>query len=270
MEHLSKHQTLVRITIIFFLVLIIGIFSFQKYSVGYRSNHTIATGQLRKTTFSLVSSAENSTTHYQKQYSYIEDIGDGRGYTAGIIGFTTANGDLRQVILAYRKSRPNNRLVKYLPALRRVEGTASHKGLGKQFERDWRKAANDRRFIQAQDKILNQEYLKPALKAAKEDNLGPLGQYIYYDAIVVHGPGNDADSFGGIRKKAKKLAASPIHNQGAFLREFLTVRTKVMQKETAHQDLSRIRAQEKFIREKNFQLQRPLEWKMYGDSYQLK
>ncbi|MGW0582794.1 chitosanase, partial [Streptomyces sp. NPDC002920] len=35
----------------------------------------------------LVSSAENSSLDWKAQYKYIEDIGDGRGYTAGIIGF---------------------------------------------------------------------------------------------------------------------------------------------------------------------------------------
>lgn len=52
----------------------------------------ISQGVLRKEVFALVSSAENSTTDYTRQDAYIEDIGDGRGYTAGIIGFTTGTG----------------------------------------------------------------------------------------------------------------------------------------------------------------------------------
>ncbi|MFC6177634.1 chitosanase [Companilactobacillus huachuanensis] len=252
------------------VLLILGIVITQKQSNGYQSHKTISTGQLRRTTFALVSSAENSTTDYQKQYRYIEDIQDGRGYTTGIIGFTSANGDLRQVVLEYQKLRPNNRLVQYLPALKKVEGTASHKGLGEGFVKAWHQVANDKRFIQAQDIILNQQYMRPVLKAAKADNLGPLGQYIYYDAIVVHGPGNDASSFGGIRKKAKKLAGSKIHNQTEYLKIFLKIRSKVMKQEKAHQDLSRINTQKKFIREQNFQLKRPLKWKMYGDKYELK
>jgi len=266
----SKHKKIIGIITGLLVIVLIGIFFVKSHSNGYQSNKTIATGQLRKTTFALVSSAENSTTDYQKQYRYMEDIKDGRGYTAGIIGFTTKNGDLRQVVLAYRKLRPNNRLVQYLPALKKVEGTASHKGLGKNFVKAWHRVSNDKRFIQAQDEILNQQYMRPALKAAKADNLGSLGQYIYYDAIVVHGPGNDSSSFGGMRKKAKKLAGSKIHNQTEYLKIFLKVRSKVMKQEKAHEDLSRINTQEKFLREKNFQLKRPLKWKMYGDKYQLK
>lgn len=265
---MNKHKKTLGILIGIIALLLIGTFIFQKHTNGYQSQKTIATGQLRRTTFALVSSAENSTIDYQKQYGYIEDIKDGRGYTAGIIGFTSKNGDLRQVILKYQKLRPNNRLVQYLPALKKIQGTASHQGLGQNFVKDWHKVANDKRFIQAQDEILNQQYMKPALKAAKADNLSPLGQYIYYDAIVVHGPGKDNSSFGGIRRKAKKIAKT--HNQVVYLQTFLKVRSKIMRQETAHQDLSRIKVQQKFLQSKNFQLKRPLTWTMYGDKYHLK
>lgn len=62
------------------------------------SEDDISGGILRKEVFALVSSAENSDTDYSLQYEYIEDIGDGRGYTAGIIGFTTGIGDLQDVV----------------------------------------------------------------------------------------------------------------------------------------------------------------------------
>lgn len=47
-----------------------------------QSEPNISSGDLRKEVFALVSSAENSTLDYSRQYSYIEDIHDGRGYTA--------------------------------------------------------------------------------------------------------------------------------------------------------------------------------------------
>ena len=62
----------------------------------------------------------------------------------------------------------------------------------------------------------------------------------------------DSDSFGEIRKAA--LAKAKAQSQGGsethYLNTFLKVRAKVMQKEEAHQDLSRIKAQRKFIKEK--------------------
>ncbi|WP_440299440.1 chitosanase [Huintestinicola butyrica] len=62
------------------------------------SEDDISGGILRKEVFALVSSAENSDTDYSLQYGYIEDIGDGRGYTARIIGFTTGIGYLPDVV----------------------------------------------------------------------------------------------------------------------------------------------------------------------------
>ncbi|GEO69452.1 chitosanase [Levilactobacillus acidifarinae] len=253
------------------LLLVGGWLVLHRSPVGYQAQRTIQTGQLRATTFALVSSAENSTTAYQRQYRYIQDIGDGRGYTAGIIGFTTGNGDLRQVVLRYRQLRPNNGLNQFLPALRRVQGTASHRGLGRPFVHAWRRAATDQRFVRAQNDILNQQYMYPALRAARHDDLGPLGQYIYYDALVVHGPGNDAASFGGIRRRARRLAQTPAQggDPATYLRAFLRVRQGVMRQEAAHHDLSRLTTQRQLIRQRNFALRRPLAWTMYGDHYRL-
>lgn len=253
------------------VLVIVGWLVFHRSPVGYQAHRTIQSGQLRATTFALVSSAENSTTAYQRQYRYIQDIGDGRGYTAGIIGFTTGNGDLRQVVLRYRQLRPRNDLTQFLPALKRVQGTASHRGLGQPFVAAWRRAATDRQFVRAQDDILNQQYLHPALRAARDDDLGPLGQYIYYDALVVHGPGHDATSFGGIRRRARHLARTPAQggNPATYLRAFLRVRQGVMRQEAAHHDLSRLTVQRQLIRQRNFALRRPLKWTMYGDHYHL-
>src|SRR5881227_4365703 len=66
----------------------------------------------------VVSSAENSSLDWRAQYKYIEDIGDGRGYTAGIIGFCSGTGDLLQVVEHYTDAEPGNILAGYLPALR--------------------------------------------------------------------------------------------------------------------------------------------------------
>ncbi|MFC6314812.1 chitosanase [Lapidilactobacillus achengensis] len=234
---------------------------------------TIASGRLRKITFALVASAENSTTAYQSAYRYIEDIGDGRGYTAGIIGFTSGTGDLLQVVQRYQKLAPKNKLTQYLPALRRVNGTASHRGLGKSFVRAWHQASQDPKMIQAQNTIVRQEYLDPAVSYAQRDGLSPLGQYLYYDALVVHGPGTkaEADSFQGIRAAALKKAPTPAQGgkQATYLKAFLAARQPIMLAETAHQDLSRLQVQRQLINAGNFQLKLPLQWRMYGDQYHL-
>src|SRR3954453_12593969 len=73
----------------------------------------------------LVSSAENSSLDWRAQYKYIEDIHDGRGYTAGIIGFCSGTSDMLELVRDYARKRPHSALVRFLPALRRVDGTDS-------------------------------------------------------------------------------------------------------------------------------------------------
>lgn len=238
------------------------------------SNSNIENGKLRKEVFALVSSAENSTLDYSIQYSYIQDIGDGRGYTAGIIGFTSATGDLLEVVEKYAELKSSdNILEKYIPILKEVVGSDSIIGLGELFISDWELAANDIELIQAQDIILYNSYLHPAVEFANEDKLSILGQYIYYDALVVHGPGEDdeEESFNGIRSEAKKLSITPDRggSEKEYLLSFLKARILIMEKEEAHSDLSRINTQIKFLNENNFNLTLPIQWVMYNDNFEL-
>ncbi len=229
----------------------------------------ISEDTLRKEVFALVSSAENSSTDYAEQYQYIEDIGDGRGYTAGIIGFTSGTGDLLDVVNRYTELKPENELEKYISALQKVNGTDSHGGLGDAFVADWKTAAQSDEMIQAQNDILNAQYMCPAIAYAKEDGLSPLGQYIYYDALVVHGSGDSIDCFEAIRDAALTKAAAPSDggSEYDYLTAFLDARIPVMQMEDAHSDLSRIDTQRKFLEESNYNLELPLEWNMYGDFF---
>ena len=52
-----------------------------------------------------------------------------------------------------------------------------------------------------------------------------------------------------------------------YLAAFLDARVAVMQPEEAHADLSRVDTQRKFLNGKNFTLELPLEWTMYGDEF---
>lgn len=227
---------------------------------------------VRPVIFSLVSSAENSTVDYPKEYGYIEDIQDGRGYTAGLIGFTSATGDLLEVVEAYVALEPqDNKLASFLPALKKAVDSDTHAGLGKPFVKAWKEAADQPAMHKAQNEIINKDYWNPAMDAALEDGLSVLGLYIYYDCLVVHGPGDDEDSFGGIRAQAMKNALPPARGgeQSVYLKSFLDAREAVMSKEEAHQDLSRIDVQRQFIKEKKWDLSLPLAWTMYGDHFSL-
>lgn len=230
----------------------------------------------------LVSSAENSSLDWKAQYGYIEDIGDGRGYTAGIIGFCSGTHDMLELVRYYAELKPGNVLVKYTPALVRVDGTASHAGLGAAFVADWKTAANDPVFQQAQNQERDRAYFDPAVGQAKSDGLRTLGQFIYYDAMVMHGPGNDPASFGGIRAAAMKRAKTPAQlgqaglsgittAETAYLHAFLDARRAAMKAEAAHDDTSRIdTAQRLFLQAGNLDLQTPLIWKVYGDPFNIR
>ncbi len=220
----------------------------------------------------LVSSAENSSLDWKAQYTYIEDIGDGRGYTAGIIGFCSGTGDMLDLVEAYTDTEPANPLARYLPALRKVDGTDSHKGLGKPFVQAWKKAAEDQVFQQAQDLERDTVYFDPAVGQGKSDGLGTLGQFIYYDAIVMHGPGDGANSFGGIRRAARQHAKTPADggDQTTYLNAFLDARRKVMLGQRGHHDTSRIDTEQRvFLDDGNLGLEPPLVWHVYGDRYEI-
>jgi chitosanase len=214
----------------------------------------------------LVSSAENSSLDWRAQFKYIEDIGDGRGYTGGIIGFCSGTSDMLALVEYYTQIAPDNILAKYLPALRAVDGTASHAGLDPNFAPDWRTAANDAQFQNAQEHERDRQYFNPAVAKGKADGLGTLGQFIYYDAYVMHG------GISGMRTRAIAKAKPPAQggDETAYLNAFLDERVKEMKKEEAHSDTSRVdTAQRKFLNEGNLGLNTPLSWSVYGDHYSL-
>jgi chitosanase len=227
----------------------------------------------KEITMQLVSSAENSTLNWKAQYGYIEDIGDSRGYTGGIIGFTSGTHDMLQMVQYYAQIAPGNILQKYIPALQQVDGSSSHSGLGTAYVNDWKTAAADPKFQEAQNHERDVVYFNPAVNQAKADGLRALGQFIYYDAMVMHGPGNDSVSFGGIRATALKKAKSPAQggNETTYLHAFLDARKAAMLTEAAHDDTSRVdTAQRVFLNAGNLDLNTPLSWKTYGDSYTIK
>ncbi|MET7983437.1 chitosanase [Streptomyces sp. NPDC005281] len=218
----------------------------------------------------IVASAENSTLNWHEAYGYIEDIGDGQGYTAGVIGFCTGTHDLLTLVERYTGAHPANGLARYLPALRKVDGTDSHEGLDPGFVAAWRHEATAPAFRKAQDDERDRIYFDPAVRLAKLDGLGTLGQFIYYDAIVLHGPGTGPDGFYGLRERAGREAKPPSEggDEKAYLDIFLDIRREAMKSRNPARDTTRIdTAQRWFLDEGNLDLHTPLRWKVYGETY---
>jgi chitosanase len=214
----------------------------------------------------LVSTAENSSLDWRRQYAYIEDIGDGRGYTAGIIGFCSGTSDMLALVQEYTRRKPGNVLARYLPALRAVDGSDSHAGLDPTFVPDWRTAAADPVFRKAQEDERDRQYFNPALGLARTDRLRALGQFAYYDAAVMHG----VSGLRSIRAAALRAARTPAQggDETIWLHAFLDARVAEMRTEEAHSDTTRVdTAQRAFLRSGNLDLDTPLSWSVYGDRF---
>jgi chitosanase len=217
----------------------------------------------------ILSSNENSSLDWRAQYRYIEDIDDGRGYTAGTVGFTSGTGDMLQLVRAYTAAKKKNPLRRYLGALKRVNGSDSHEGL-RGFVKAWKKAARDPVFQAAQDAVRDRLYFNPAVDLAKADGLNALGQFCYYDAAVVHGM-SGARAIRG-RALAKATTPSAGGDEVAFLSAFLDERRVEMLKEKAHSNSNIQRVdleQRKFLTEGNLDLHLPLSWTVNTDSFSL-
>ena len=222
----------------------------------------------KETALELVASAENSTLNWRREFGYIEDIHDGRGYTGGIIGFCSGTSDMLAVVEEYTRREPRNVLSPYLKALRRVDGSASHAGLDPGFPAAWKAAAKDPVFQRVQDDERDQMYFDPAVDLAKQDGLRALGQFAYYDAAVMHG----VSGLRGIRAAAMRKAALPAQggDEITYLNAFLDARVAEMRTEEAHSDTTRVdTAQRKFLAASNLDLVAPLSWKVYGDPYRI-
>ena len=145
------------------------------------------------------------------RYEYIEDIGDGRGFTAGRAGFTTATGDLVEVVERYRNLRQVNVLVTFIPELKRVAAAQSRDTSGLAgLPTAWTEAANDPLFRRAQDQEVETVYFQPAMAAA--DALGlrtALGRAVLYDTIIQHGNGGDPDGLSQLVLEAKASSGDP-------------------------------------------------------------
>ena len=174
----------------------------------------------------LISVFENSTL--ELQYGYVEDLHDGRGYTAGRAGFCTGTGDLVQVVRRYVRKVPASPLAAYLPRLTQLakERSDSTEGLDG-FPAAWTAASADELFREAQDDVSDSLYYKPAMKISAGLGLGrDLAKVALYEASIQHGTGSDPDGLQSLIKRASAAAKPPSSggDEGLWLGAFLKAR----------------------------------------------
>lgn len=191
--------------------------------------------------YEMTSTAENSTLDWTTAYGYIEDINDQRGYTAGLVGFCSATGDMLQMIRQYAIEKPtSNTLATYLTKLEECAAigygsgasAAASSKLGTAYINAWKAAASgDPIFRKVQRDFRKSMYWDDALVQALADGVGPLGLAIYYDVLVNHGVGTDSESFGGILSYVRANATKPSSggNQTTWLNAVTDRRNTILQ-----------------------------------------
>jgi len=167
----------------------------------------------------------------EPDYAYVENLGDGRGYTVTQYGFCTYNNEVAQVIGRYAKLVPDTELKRFLPELppqsdgRRLAG----------FAAAWRKEVQrSGQLGVACDAEADELYFLPAMQAAAAAGVSsPVGQAIFYDTWLQHGGNGDPDSLPSIVKRTiAKTGGIGATTETEFLRAFLAIRKEILRNPT--------------------------------------
>lgn len=214
------------------------------------------------------------------QYGYIEDLNDGRGYTAGRAGFTSGTGDMVVVVQLYTDSVPSNVLAQYLPELYTLAASSSGSvaNLGG-LPAAWATAAADPVFCYFQDRVSDSLYYQPAVEHARDIGANyPLTLLCLYDACIQHGDGDDPDGLQAMIDRAtKKARGTPAEgvSEAKWLHEFNQVREHTLKhpsnedtKDEWKESVGRVHALEDLRKDGNFLLDRAqIEVNPYGENH---
>lgn len=263
------------------IVLLIALISVLSMFTGCKSgnitddskgtyNGKAVTPELKVTCLQLTTACENSSGTFD--YNYAENIGDGRGITFGIIGFTTGTYDGNELIKYYTQLNPNNTLAKYIPSLDKIDN-GKHDSEGKSddttglenFISDVQ-ACSDPLFKQAQLYELNVHYWNPAIKVA--NSMGAknnLTLAFIYDMCVNHGEDGAQDYVDRVKKD---LGGTPVTgvDENDFLYALMDYRYDDLAKDDP-EGKDRVKAFEKLLDEENLDIKAPFEFTVYGDTY---
>ena len=167
-------------------------------------------------------------------YAYVEDLGDGRGYTVTQYGFCTYNNEVAQVIERYAQFVPATDLKRFLVHLPPfATGRRALTG----FPAAWHKEHASEYLGIACDEEADKLYFQPAVKAAAAAGVtSAIGKSIFYDTWLQHGASGDPDSLSAILKRTQGATGGiGVRSEKEFLREFLAIRKAVL-REPANRD----------------------------------
>jgi chitosanase len=227
----------------------------------------------------LVSAFENSTTDID--YAYAENLGDGRGVTAGRAGFTTATCDALEVITVYGERAGDNVLTPFLPELERLCEQESDDASGlpeASYTAAWAGAAEDPEFRLAQDEVVDRFYYEPAMEAADEIGLETaLARAELYDTAIQHGDGDDADGLRAVIERTNQRVGLPSEvGEDVWLDAFFDVRiddlTNPANTDTAdewRESIDRVECMRRIAATGNVDLNGPITFTVYGDEFEI-
>jgi chitosanase len=165
----------------------------------------------------------------EPDYAYVENLGDGRGYTVTQYGFCTYNSEVSQVIDRYAKHVPDTPLRRFLAELPPSKWTDQDLH---GFAAAWRKEIKASKFLgQACDEEADALYFNPAVEAAATLGIhSAVGKAIFYDTLLQHGGSTDPDSLPTIIKRTlEENGDVEGSSEAEFLRTFLGVRRSVLE-----------------------------------------
>ena len=136
----------------------------------------------------------------EPDYGYVEDLGDGRGYTVTQYGFCTYNNEVARVIDRYTEFVSDTDLKRFLAHLPPL---STDKQALTGFPAAWQKEIKGSPSLAvACDEEADELYVRPALKAATAAGVqSAIGKSIFYDTWLQHGASSDPDSLTEILKR---------------------------------------------------------------------
>ncbi len=226
----------------------------------------------RDTIFKLTSIFENSTTTLQ--YTYVENIGDGRGLTFGFAGFCSGTYDGTLFLKEYQSLNPNNILVKYIPAFERIDSLPHPGGLCSDttglnnFPADFRSCGNDPAFKEAQHNLVNRLYWNPS-----QDAVNQIGaKYAItagelYDSFINHGADGAWDIINQTNSAVGKISSGT--DEKTWLNRYLSIRYGILAADpTWSEAVDRVKVYQKLLNtDNNVNLTRPITVTCYGDTF---
>ena len=171
---------------------------------------------------------ENSQLNFA--FDYCENINDGRGYTSGIIGFTTGTADAYQVIQCYANQGgvEFNSMIGILQNLAARTSTAPDRMVAdvtglESYCSAWKTAAKNQNFKKCQLDVMKGMYLNPAMALSGAFQL-PITKGQIYDTAIQHGVEGLQEIIQLTNNVVPATSINSYEREVSWLDEFLKIR----------------------------------------------